>query len=81
MQNKQGYAVYNGKCRLIVQNRNFMLKKDVLACMNVLNNKKCEGFDRIPVCILADAKPVLLTVIPHVLPTSCCPLMESKLIT
>ena len=37
-----------------------MLKKDVLACMNVLNNKKCEGFDRIPVCILADAKPVLL---------------------
>ena len=37
-----------------------MQKSDIKACMNVLNTKKCEGFDRIPVCILADAKTVLL---------------------
>ena len=53
-------SLYNGKCKLIVQNRNFMLEKDVLECMNELNNKKCEGFDRIPVCVLAAAKPILL---------------------
>ena len=52
-------SLYNGKCKLIVQNRNFMLEKDVLECMNELNNKKCEGFDRIPVCVLAAAKPIL----------------------
>ena len=54
-------TVYNGKCKLIVQNRNFMTRKDVLACLSDLNNKKCEGFDRIPVCVLFDAKNVLLT--------------------
>ena len=53
-------GIYNGKCKLIVQNRNFMLEIDVLACMNVLDNKKCEGFDRIPVCVIAAAKPLLL---------------------
>ena len=58
--NVNSNAVYNGKCKLIVQNRNFMQKSDIKACMNVLNTKKCEGFDRIPVCILADAKAVLL---------------------
>ena len=30
-------SVYNGKCKLIVQNRNFMIRNDVLACMNDLN--------------------------------------------
>ena len=43
--------VYNGKNKLIVQNRNFMTKKDVLECVNSLPNKKCEGYDRIPVCV------------------------------
>ena len=38
-----------------------MTRKDVLACLSDLNNKKCEGFDRIPVCVLFDAKDVLLT--------------------
>ena len=37
-----------------------MREKEVLQCMNVLNNMKCEGFDRIPVCVLADAEPILL---------------------
>ena len=37
-----------------------MMEKDILACLNVLNNKKCEGFDRISVCVLAAAKPLLL---------------------
>ena len=26
-------GVYNGKCKLVVQNRNFMLKSDVELCM------------------------------------------------
>ena len=44
------------KAGAIVQNRNFMQDKDVLECMNVLNNKKCEGFYRISVRLLAAAK-------------------------
>ena len=42
--------VYNGKCKLIVGCRNFMLKKDVEICMSELGSKKSQGFDRIPVC-------------------------------
>ena len=53
-------GVYNGKCKIIVQNRNFMTVTDVNACLNELNNKKCEGFDRIPVCMLYDARVRLL---------------------
>ena len=53
-------GVYNGKCKIIVQNRNFMTVTDVNACLNELNNKKCEGFDRIPVCVLYDARVRLL---------------------
>ena len=53
-------GVYNGKCHLIVQNRNFMTKLDVMTCMDQLSNKKCEGFDRIPVCALYDARTTLL---------------------
>jgi hypothetical protein len=52
-------GVYNGKCHLLVQNRNFMKKLDVLTCMDQLS-KKCEGFDRIPVCVLYDAHVTLL---------------------
>ena len=44
--------VYNGKCKLIVQSRNFMTMSDVKECLADLNTKKCEGFDRIPVCSL-----------------------------
>ena len=52
--------VYNGKCKLIVQNRNFMTVNDVNDCLLNLNSKKCEGFDRIPVCAVYDApKPLL----------------------
>ena len=53
-------CVYNGKCHLIVQNRNFMTMLDVLTCMDQLSNKKWEGFDRIPVCVLYDARVTLL---------------------
>ena len=52
--------VYNGKCRLIVQNRNFMSANDVEICLNELSSKKCKGFDRIPVCMLLDARVSLL---------------------
>ncbi len=37
-----------------------MTPSDVNDCMNVLVNKKCEGFDRIPLCCISDAKEVLL---------------------
>ena len=29
---------------------------DVKECMLTLKNKRCEGYDRIPVCILTDAR-------------------------
>ena len=53
-------GVYNGKCKLIVQNRNFMTENDVGICLGELKNKKCEGFNRIPVCMLLDAKVKIL---------------------
>ena len=53
-------TVYNGKCKLLVQNRNFMLESDVKECMLALPRKKCEGFDRIPVCIILDSCETLL---------------------
>ena len=53
-------GVYNGKRKLIVQNRNFMTRSDVEACMMDLKNKKSEGFARIPVCCLLDAREPLL---------------------
>ena len=54
-------GMYNGKCKLIVQNRNFMTEKDVKECLAELNSKKCEDFDRIPVCTLFDARVSLQT--------------------
>ena len=58
-------GVYNGKCKLIEQNRNFMTEKDVIHCLSELNNKKCEGFDRIPVCMLYDARVTILPPLEH----------------
>ena len=47
--------VYNGKCRLIVQNRNFMKESNVKECFLELSCKKiCEEYDLIPVCTLFD---------------------------
>ena len=37
-----------------------MTMKDVRECMADLNSKKCEGYDRIPVCMLIDAREILL---------------------
>ena len=48
--------VYNGKCKMLVQDRNFMKTDDVFECMETLVNKKCEGYDRMPLCCLYDAK-------------------------
>jgi hypothetical protein len=44
----------------MVQNGNFMTRLDVKECMLHLNSKRCEGFDRSPVCALYDAHDVLL---------------------
>ena len=33
-------GVYKGKCKLVVQNRNFMTNDDVKICMSELKNKK-----------------------------------------
>ena len=52
--------VYNGKNKLMVLNRNFMQKSNVKECIKSLPNKKCEGFDRIPVCVLKDTQDLLL---------------------
>ena len=53
-------GVYNGNCKLIVQDRNFMTESDLEICFKELKNKRCEGFDRIPVCMLLDARVKLL---------------------
>ena len=37
-----------------------MMPNDVKICMSELKNKKCEGFDRIPVCMIYDARDMLL---------------------
>ena len=37
-----------------------MTKNDVYECLETLVNKKCEGYDRIPLCCLYDVKSVLL---------------------
>ena len=34
-------GVYNGNCKLIVQNRNFMTENDVKECLAELSAKKC----------------------------------------
>ena len=49
-------GVFNGKCKLIVQNQHFMRTSDVECCLADLKNKKCKGFDRIPVCALFGAR-------------------------
>ena len=51
--------VYNGKNKLIVDNRFFMSPSDITECMLTLKSKNCEGFDRIPVRILRDAHEIL----------------------
>ena len=53
-------GVYNGKNKLMVLNRNFMKENDVKLCLNELMNKRCEGFDRIPLCVIRDACNLLL---------------------
>ena len=37
-----------------------MKKSDLKECLNSLPNKKCEGFDRIPVCVIKDTRDLLL---------------------
>ena len=37
-----------------------MTEIDVKKCLDELKNKKCEGFNRIPVCMLLDARVKLL---------------------
>ena len=53
-------GVYNGRCQLLVQDRLFMDKGDVKECLEMLKNKKCEGLDREPVCLIKDARVPLL---------------------
>ena len=51
--------VYNGKCKLIVDNRFFMSESDLDLALMSLKPKTCEGYDRIPVRILFDARDIL----------------------
>ena len=52
--------VYNGNHKLLVDNRFFMNSGDILSCIKTLKPKNCEGFDRIPMRIICDAKDYLL---------------------
>ena len=49
-------GVYNDKNKLIVPNRNFMTITNIEICMADIKNKKCEGFDRILLCVISDAR-------------------------
>lgn len=51
--------VYNGKNKLLVVDRFFMTEEDIRESLSSLNPKKCEGYDRIPVKILYDARELL----------------------
>ena len=53
-------AVYNGKLKLLVDNRFFMSEIDIKECLQTLKPKNCEGYDRIPVRILYDARDILI---------------------
>ena len=53
-------TVYNGTCKLLVGNRHFMKCSDVKECLTDLKNKKCEGYDRIPLCVLRDSSEALI---------------------
>ena len=37
-----------------------MTELDIKCCLDELKNVKCEGFDRIPVCVICDARDKLL---------------------
>ena len=52
--------VYNGMNKLLVVDRFFMTENDIIECIDSLKPKNCEGFDRIPVRILYDARKSLL---------------------
>ena len=44
----------------MVLDRNFVLPEDIKECMLTLQSKKCEGFDQIPLCVITDARDILL---------------------
>ena len=51
--------MYNGHNKLLVDDRFFMSSEDVEECMATLKPKNSEGYDRIPVRILYDARKIL----------------------
>ena len=53
--------VYNGKNKLIVDNRFFMSKDDVIKAMLDVKPKLSEGYDRLPPIMLHDARDILST--------------------
>ena len=55
------HVVYNGKNKLIVDNRFFMSKDDVIKAMLDVKPKLSEGYDRLPPIMLHDACDILST--------------------
>jgi hypothetical protein len=51
--------VYNGNQKVMSQNKMFMDPNSVKKCMLSLKNKKTEGMDQIPQCVLLDGADVL----------------------
>ena len=49
--------VYNGKNKLIVGCCDFTTKSDVKECLSMLKPKRCEGYNRIPVCAIYNIEP------------------------
>ena len=58
-------TVYNGVRKINSNVENFMNPENVYAAIKSLKNKNCEGFDRIPVRILADGINEITPVLAH----------------
>jgi hypothetical protein len=56
---KKSEEVYNGLKLVNSNNKNFMNEAKVRECLSELKTKNCEGFDRIPLCILKDGALML----------------------
>ena len=53
-------GVYNGRNKIVVDDRFFMNYNDVKECMSTLKHKNCEGFDRIPLRIISESCEILV---------------------
>ena len=57
--------VYNGKFKVICEDKMFMTQSDVKECVLSIKIKNCESFDRIPQRIIVDGIDYLILPLTH----------------